>query len=242
MNFETALADALYINWALPAGQLPAPPPPLTLDRALADGESFGFVTLVLFRQCGLRASSLGWPRLSFPQCNLRLPVRDADGVAAIWLLRELVPAWVVPLARGLARQPAAAAVFRRTGRRDEDALCWNVRAGRPLSLSATRGAPSAAAPRLGGWRETVAFFRDRPRGYVGGPKTRRIDTRHPTTEVLPMRAEILDPSWLEGSLPGVGEETWRRPHSAFLVPSVQMALEVESKQAVAVTVAPAPG
>lgn len=243
MNFETAVADALYVNWAIPAERLPRPPAPLVIDRTLVSGESWGFATLVLFRQCGLRASSVGWPRLSFPQCNLRIPVRDRDQVAAVWIVRELVPAWVVPLARGLARQPAAAAIFRAAGRCRDDRVVWSVHAGAPLTLEASGGTPAPSPPSLGGWDQTVSFFRDRTRAYFPGPRAHRVETRHPAATALPMQVELGATGWLESLLPEVGAPAWQRPHSSFLIPRAQLALETERQRPVRVTVeAPAPG
>ncbi|MCB1010010.1 MAG: DUF2071 domain-containing protein, partial [Acidobacteria bacterium] len=105
MRFETELTDALYVTWCVPAAALPPLPPPLIFDTIEREGRSCGFVTLVLFRQTGLRRPRIPWLRLSFPQCNLRVPVRDAERRASILLLRELVPAWVVPIARAIAKQ-----------------------------------------------------------------------------------------------------------------------------------------
>lgn len=240
MEFETALADALYVNWAVPAGELPSPPAPLALDRALADGTTFAFVTLLLFRQRGLHAVALPWPRLSFPQCNLRLPVRDGDGVASVWLLRELVPAWVVPLARGLGRQPATAAMF---GGGDSGARGrrWSVYAGSSISLVARPASPPAATPRLGAWPETVAFFRERPRAYVAsGRRLRRVEAAHQRVEARPVAVEVERDEWLAAQLPGVARETWGRPHSAFLLEAVAMEVAVARESAFSAGTAPA--
>lgn len=235
--FETALEDALYVNWAVPAGSLPTPPAPLVLDRALDDGDSFAFVTLVLFRQAGLRAAALPWPRLSFPQCNLRVPVRDAEEVPGVWFLRELVPAWVVPIARGLGRQPASAALFDSRTSADGGERSWTLHAGQPLTLVARPGPPSAVRPRLGSWPETAAFFRARSRGWIGREKLRRLDARPPVAEPVPVRVELQRTEWLAAQLPTVDAATWSRPHSAFLVGSARMRFELDPAQTVPVRV-----
>lgn len=240
MDFETALADALFVNWAVAPGALPEPPLPLTLDRTLVDGESWAFVTLVLFRQRGLHAAALPWPRLSFPQCNLRLPVRDGEGVASVWLLRELVPAWVVPLARGLGRQPASAAIF---GGGDSGARGrrWSVFAGSSISLVARPSSPPIAVPRLGGWQETVAFFRERPRAYVAsGRRLRRVEAAHVRADARPVAVEVERDAWLAAQLPGVPRETWERPHSAFVLEAVRLEVAVEREAAFSAGTAPA--
>jgi hypothetical protein len=235
--FETALEDALYVNWAVPAGSLPAPPAPLALDRALDGGDSFAFVTLVIFRQTGLRAAALPWPRLSFPQCNLRVPVRDTEEVPGVWFLRELMPAWVVPIARGLGRQPASAALFEARVSPDGDERSWTLHAGRPLSLVARPGAPSAARPRLGSWPETAAFFRARSRGWVGREKLRRLDVRPPLAEPVPLCVELQRTEWLAAQLPAVDAATWSRPHSAFLIGTARMRFELAAAPALPVRV-----
>ncbi|GMU66006.1 MAG: hypothetical protein AMXMBFR36_22800 [Acidobacteriota bacterium] len=242
MIYETSLADALFVNWAVPAEALPTPPEPLRLERALEDGVDFGFVTLVLFRQRGLRLAAMPWPRLSFPQCNLRIPVRDEEGAAGVWLLKELVPAWVVPLARGLGRQPVSAGMFEIRSTPGGD-WRWTIHAGRALSLAARPGAPSTGRPRLGGWSDTVGFFRDRPRAYVGAPGNRRIETAHPSVEGVPMTVEPSVCDWLATHLPAVDAALWRAPHTAFLVSSARLTFAVDRAPLPAVAAhAPVPG
>ena len=103
MILETALADALYLNWAIPGPSLPPLPAALSYDTAL-DGQAgeraCGFFSLVLFRQVGLHLKAASWLALSYPQANARLYVRDAAGTPSIFLTRQLAPAWVVPIAR----------------------------------------------------------------------------------------------------------------------------------------------
>jgi hypothetical protein len=243
MLFETALADALYVSWAIPADMLPPAPPPLQTQTVLDDGAPFGFVAAVLFRQRGLRRPPLAWPRLSFPQCNLRLLVRDGEGRPAVLVLRELVPAWVVPLARGIGRQPVRAAIFDYP---DEllAAARWSLQAGTRFVVRARPGAPPAGRPCLGDWQETVAFFRDRERAYVSARgKLRRVETRHPRVEALPMAIEVEHAEWLAAQLPGVEAERWQRPHSAFLVTSARLSFVVEpAREAPLRASAPAPG
>jgi hypothetical protein len=243
VGFETLLVDALYVNWAVPRAELPAPPAPLALDCAVDGDAHCGFVTLVLFRQRGLHTTQLPFVRLEFPQCNLRLPVRDADRVASVWLLRQLVPAWVVPLGRWVARQPVSGAVLRvvdgSTGPCEQR---WEIAAGQPLVVRSRDGAPAVAGPRFGGWEKLVAFFRERPRGYVdaaGG--LRRIEAAFDHAAGIPCRAEIERDDWLRARLPEVAPERWSAPHSAFVVPATRLELERSKVSAEVAAAVPAP-
>lgn len=243
VGFESLLVDALYVNWAVPRAELPLPPPPLELDAALDGDAERAFVTLVLFRQRGLRATQLPFVRLDFPQCNLRLPVRDADRVASVWFVRQLVPAWVVPLGRLVARQPVSGAVLRvGVGAGGPCEQRWEISAGQPLVLQSHGGAPPSDGPRLGGWEQTVAFFRERPRGYVDGSDgLRRIEAAFDHAAGMPCRVDVERDDWLRARLPGVAAARWRAPHAAFVVPATRLELE-RSKLPQAVSAAvPAP-
>ena len=124
MVLETALADALYLNWAIPLAALPPAPTGLRYDLGPASGasggsrgaadndtdESVAYFSLVLFRQVGLHLRGASWLALSYPQIDARLYVRDAVNSASVLLLRQLAPGWVVPLGR-LVGQPLSAAV-----------------------------------------------------------------------------------------------------------------------------------
>jgi len=244
VGFETLLVDALYVNWAVPRAELPEPPPPLALDCAIDGDAACGFVTLVLFRQRGLRATQLPFVRLEFPQCNLRLPVRDADRVASVWLVRQLVPAWVVPLGRLVARQPVSGAVLRvvRGGAEEPCEQRWEIAAGRPLVVTSRCGAPAIGEPRVGGWEQLVAFFRERPRGYVeSGGGLRRIEAAFDHAAGIPCRVEIERDDWLRARLPEVAPERWRAPHSAFVVPATRLELERSKVPAAVAAAVPAP-
>lgn len=243
MGFETLLVDALYVNWAVPRAELPTPPAPLDLESVVDGGETTAFVTLVLFRQRGLHSTRLPFVRLEFPQCNLRLPVRDADRVASVWLLRQLVPAWVVPLGRLVARQPVSGATLRVSG--GGDGPCdqhWEIAAGRPLAVRSRGGAPGADGPGFGGWEALVAFFRERPRGYVdGGAGLRRIEATFDHAAGMPCRVEVERADWLVERLPEVAPARWQRPHSAFVVPATRLELERSKLPAAVGATVPAP-
>jgi hypothetical protein len=229
MIFRSELRDALWVNWALPLSTLPELPPPLVADTLGRGADEVGFASLVLIHHVGLRSAAFPWPRLSFPQCNLRLLARDEERVASVYFLRELMPAWAVPIARGVGRLPASAAIIDTTSA-DPCEQRWSIVAGQKLALIARPGAAPPAAPLPGNWPETVAFFRERPRGYVGaGRSLRRLTAEHPGAAGVPMRVELLDTSWLEARLPQVPAEVFRQPHSSFLIPSIQLTFAVES-------------
>lgn len=228
MVVETVLADALYVNWAVPRERLPSPPSPLRLDCVVDGDETLAFVTLVLFRQRGVHFTRLPWMRLEFPQCNLRLPAHDADRVASIWLLRQLVPAWVVPLGRWVARQPVSAAIL--SDRRGADGPAdqrWEVLAGRPLVVSSRPAAVAAARPSLGGWESLVAFFRERPRGYLETASgLLRIEAAFDHAAGIPCAVAVERADWLLERLPGVPPELWAAPHSAFVIPATRLVVQ----------------
>ncbi len=241
--FRTELEDALYVNWAVEPSLLPTPPAPLELETAVDGDRSFGFVTLVLFRQHALRTAALPWPRLSFAQCNLRLPVCDPDHVSSVWLLDQAAPFWAVPLGRVVAGQPLTAARFR-ASRNAEGDWRWELSARSRLEIRAAPSAPAVGSPRLGAWPRTVTFFRERPRAYVETSRgLSRIDAQIGGGAVQPMRIEVECAAWLAERLPEVGEGTWQTPHSAFLAPSTRLVVETapETVRRIAARV-PAPG
>jgi uncharacterized protein YqjF (DUF2071 family) len=245
--FGTELTGALYVSWAIPLGSLPPIPEPLVPDRHLGEGGELAFVTLVHFRQRGLHAEALPWPRFTYPQVNLRICARDGDGVPAVFILRELVPAWMVPLARVGGGQPASAALldFPPSGSAPGgEALRWSFTAGERNAILARAGACPVGPPQLGGFPETVAFFRERPRAYAAqGGKLRRLETVHPRTESAPAAVEIESSDWLAAQFPEVERSRWLSPHSAFFVPSTRMLFELSREAPVPmVEHVPAPG
>jgi len=226
---ETALADALYLNWAIPATGLPPLPPTLRYDTALDDGTPVGFFSLVLFRQVGLHLRGASWLGLSYPQVNARLYVRDSSGVPSVLLIRQLAPAWVVPVARAVARQPLSAAIldFPPGGTAALDGVRrWRIHAGAGFEATARPGAPPSGAPALGDWNATAVFFRERSRAYwLRGSSLRRAETEHPGTSVVPMAVETARTDWLDVFVPfAPAAGGWGALHSAFLVPEVRLA------------------
>lgn len=242
MILETALADALYLNWAIPISRLPPPPAGLRYDRSERGGESLAFFSLVLFRQVGLHLRGASWLALSYPQVNARLYVRDAANTASVLLLRQLVPGWAVPVGRLVGGPPVSAAVcdfpdgLPRTmpqkagnGRRleqDDRTWRWGFSAGARFAVAAEVGGVHEPGSEVSGqsWETDVAFFRDRTRAFWLRSETlRRAESEHPAATFLPVSARIERADWLETFLSFAPSRGWSELHSAFLVPRVQV-------------------
>lgn len=245
MLFSTVLEDALYLSWAVPFEAVPSPPAPLRLERFPGPEGDRALITLVLFRQAGIRAEALGWPRLSYPQVNLRLAVLDEEAIASVLLLRELVPAWVVPIARTAGGQPASAALFGFPAPAPAGLLeprTWSFAAGTRFEVRAQAGAPPAGG--AVSFPSAVGRVRDRPRAYLpAGGRLRRIEREHAPAEAVPAAAEVVRSEWLSARLPGVDPGCWSQLWSAFLVPTARLRFELEEPRAAALPAqVPAPG
>jgi len=243
--FSTVLEDALYLSWAVPLEAVPSPPAPLRLERLPGPEGDRALITLVLFRQAGIRAEALGWPRLSYPQVNLRVAVLDEEAVPSVLLLRELVPAWVVPIARTAGGQPASAALFDFPAPAPTGLLelrTWSFAAGARFEVRAQAGAPPIAG--AVGFPAAVGRVRDRPRAYLpAGGRLRRIEREHAPAEAVPAAAQVVRAEWLTARLPGVDPGNWGQLWSAFLVPTARLRFELEEPRAAALPAqVPAPG
>jgi hypothetical protein len=240
MQLRTLARDCLYLNWALPRETAPTLPAPLRYEVHAEDGQQWVFASALLFRVSGLHHPAVRYPRFSYPQMNLRLYVSDGDGVPSVLFLRMLVPLWMVPLSRLLARQPASGASFSYpapTAHPDEDAWSWSletrasgsVYAAARLEVEACLAAPEAArSPHVGSWERTVDYFRHRRRGYaLWEDRLRPISTSHPTVGVWPLQVEVKDASLVADCLGEVDAEVWRRPHSAWLCPEIPFNFEL---------------
>ncbi len=245
MIFESALADVLYLNWAIPERQLPPLPDPLRHDTATIGGTTVGFFTFALFRQVGLHARGASWLSMAYPQANGRLCVLDDSGVASIYLLRQLAPAWMVPLARLAARQPLSAAIleFPPRGAMSDPAVerRWKVQAGAGLEIVGRVESPSAGRPDDA--HVDAAFFRERSRAYWPyGSRLHVAETDHPEADILRMQVELPRTEWLEIFLPFEPVSgDWRAVHSAFLVPEVRLVFSLGGAPERAERAQPAP-
>jgi uncharacterized protein YqjF (DUF2071 family) len=227
MQLRTIARDCAYLNWAVPVDLAPVLPRSLRYDVRPGEGGDYAFVSVLLFRLSGLHLRSVPLVRVSYPQMNVRVYVLDAAGLPSVLFLRMLVPFWVVPGSRYLARQPAEAAhlTYPEPSREGdaEAAWRWRVARTRRFEVAARMGTPQVGCgPRLGDWRSTVAFFRNRQRGYAEvGEKLRTVSTDQPTVDLWPLEVEIRRHGLLQECLPRVPAETWDRPHSAWLCPQI---------------------
>jgi hypothetical protein len=232
---RTVVRDCLYVNWAFPVDTLPALPEPLRYEEKLQDGIRYGFVSALLFRHEHLHLAGLPFLRLSYPQFNLRLYVRDHEGVPSVFFQRILVPGWVVPSARWVAHQPAQAAQFSypRPFVDDNDGQWrWQVVREEALCVSATKAPPQTySGPALGSWGKTVDFFRQRFRGYVlSSGELQPVETSQQSVQLWPLQASVEDPKLLMDSLKAGELSTWCRPHSAWLCPEVPYEFELSAE------------
>lgn len=222
MELETEARDCLYVNWAVPAEVVPPLPPPLRYE----EHAGAVFVSMLFFQLCELHLKALPIGRITYAQATLRFYVLDGDDVPAVFFQSTFVPWWVLPVARGLGRQPVRPARLRfPQPSRDRDAECWRWRVwhGRDLTLTAALASPMLGpGPNLGSFERVVDHFRQRDRGYVRrGRQVKAVRTARPMVSVWPMRVEVESASLLERALPDVDPEVWQAPHSAWLSPQI---------------------
>ena len=232
MYLRTRALDCLYLNWALPRACAPALPPPLRYEIHDWQGAEYVFASALLFRLSGLRLESIPLLRLSYPQMNCRLYVLDEEGLPAVLFRRILVPLWVVPALRMLARQPALAARFSYPPPSREvraDSWRWSVRRRRSLDVSARVASPCfGPGPRLGSWEATLDYFRQRSRGFVVWNRhLRSISTSRASVEVWPLAVEVASAELMAESFEDVDAGVWGAPHSAWLCPEIPFQFEL---------------
>lgn len=231
MMLRAVVRDCLYLNWALPAASLPAPPEPLRYELHRWREEEMVFASALLFRQERIYLPRFPLLRLSYPQFNLRLYVLDDDGVPAVLFRAVLVPGWVVPSMRVVADQPALSAQFhypRPSRTPAAESWRWQVRRGGELRVSARPQAPGAGhGPSLGSWERLTRFFNQRRRGYFESPAgLKRIDASHRASAFWPLEAEVEASSLLDECLPSL-RGGWPLLHSAFLCPEIPFVFEL---------------
>lgn len=237
ITLKTVVRDCLCLNWAMPSGAVPPPPPPLRLEEHSWRGEPFVFASALLFRHKGLQVSGLPLFRVSYPQLNLRLYARDGEGKPSVLLRCVMVPGWVAPSARLVARQPVVPGRFRYPDPAEAgsgETRRWEIEhrssnGAVSLALSGRPAGPEAGfGPDLGSWDRTVAYFRVRRRGYVEvGDRLRQAMVSQSDVPVVPMRVELDEEGLLESLLPLRGEVAWPALHSAWLCPEIPFVFEL---------------
>jgi hypothetical protein len=244
---RTIIRDCLQVNWALPEEALAPPPEPLRYEIHRHEDRRWVFASALLFRNEGLSMKGIPGMRLSYPQLNLRFNVLDAEAVPSVLFAAILVPSWVVPAARVVARQRARPGLFQFPSNATfgpEEAACWSVRRRRALEIRARTGAAMAMAePRVGDWERTVKHFRGRERGYYRtGHGLRRIEASYRSVPAHPVAAEVVRHGLLHDAIP-LREGAWPAVHSAWLCPEIPSVFEWgELPETALRPAAPAPG
>lgn len=231
LRLQTVVRDCLFLNWAVRPEALPPPPQSLRYEVLGGPQGDFVFVSAVLFRQEGMHLTSLPLPRLSYPQCNVRVSVLDAEGQPSVWFWREMVPLWVVPGARLIGSQPATPAGFDYPHpSRDATAASWTwkVEAGSALVATASRGAGVVGeGPAFASWNALVDSLRLRARGYaLSGSSLHRVAASQPAVATWPLRAEVEDAALVAEAAPGAALAL-PRLHSAWLCPEIPFVFEL---------------
>jgi Uncharacterized conserved protein (COG2071) len=235
MKLRTVVRDCLFLNWALPAASLPAPPAPLRYQLHDWQGVEHVFASALLFHHDAVRWQALPLVRIGYPQLNVRLYVLDGDGVPAVLFLRELMPGWVAPGVRLISRHPAASARldFPRPSRHPGDgSWLWRVRRGDSMTVRAALHSPMVGqGPQVGGWDETVRYFQDRPRGYAqhAGSLHRTYAAHPPSQAVWPLAAAVEQgDALLRRLLPIAPDAAMPALHSSWLCPEMPFAIALD--------------
>ncbi|MCB1055384.1 MAG: DUF2071 domain-containing protein [Acidobacteria bacterium] len=225
MILRTVVRDCLLLNWILPIEALPPLPLPLRYEIHPEGGESKVVATAYLFFHEGFRLAALPIVRFSYPQFSLGLAVVDGDGVSSVLLCRVLVPAWVIPAARLVAREPVESARLdfdRPSAQLEAGSWRWSVSDGAGFAVEAEQGMPAGGAGDRR-WCEQVEQLRGRRRSYFRTARGfRRIATELPRVDPWPMKARVGDTSLLVDCLSGAGGEVldgadgWPEVDAAF--------------------------
>ncbi len=232
MILETIGRDCLFLNWALPVEALPELEAPLRYDLHRWRGEDHVFLSAALFRQQVIDIPKVIFPRVSYPQLSLRLSTVDGDGVPSFFLCTVLLPAWVLPSVRLVARQQARKASFHyptQGAGLAESPLRWSVKSKGCLDVTVSAGAAATGeGPPLGGWDQAVTYFQRRKRWYFSSPGgLRRLEVTSRDVQAIPIAAEVADDSLLSSCVAGSSERGWPPLHSAWLSPEIPFVFEI---------------
>ncbi|MCB1033187.1 MAG: DUF2071 domain-containing protein [Acidobacteria bacterium] len=233
MNVRTTVRDGLLLNWALAEEDLPKPPAPLRYHLQHLQGSEGPKVlacALLSFHDA-VPLSALPLLRFSYPQFSLALAVVDHEGIPSFLFRRVLVPPWVLPAARLVARQPvvvARLAFDRPSESPDSREWRWRIEKEEAFEVSARLAAPQGGAL-TGSWQRDVDLFRQRHRGYYLDSRgdLKGVRTAIPEARFLPLAAEAHEQSLLDHCLPLQGEARWPALHSAVLFPELPFESEL---------------
>ena len=231
--------DCLYLNWAIPQERMPPAEAPLRYD---VRGDHV-LVSTALYRL--QRTGTLGLLTPGHPQLDFHVCTLDDEGHPSFLMHCALIPKWVLPGARLMARQPAHTASFHYPAQQATGGeRKWRVCRRKCLEVTAFEGSPqSHREPDFGSWARTVAYFQGRTRGYYPSPEgLRRIEVARQKVEVVPMSVEVHDLALLGSCLglePGGSQPGF---HSAWFCPEVPFAFERSEAPAGLPKGLPAPG
>jgi len=229
---KTIGRDCLFLNWALPAGALPPLASPLRYDSLTWEGDRYVFLSAALFRQQILDLPGIRFPSVSYPQLSLRLCTLDGQGLPSFYLCNLLLPAWVLPSVRLVARQQAKAATFAyppQGAQPAERSLLWRVKRQRQLEVVVSQGMTEPGpGPALGSWEQRVTYFQRRNRWYFGGADgLRLLEVKSRDVQAVPVAARVEDAGLLSSCMPGELEGGWPDLHSAWLSPEIPFVFEL---------------
>jgi hypothetical protein len=215
---------------------LPQLDAPLRYDVLSWQGEELVFLSAALFRQQILDIPGVRFPRVSYPQLSLRLCTLDGEGMPSFYLCTLLLPAWVLPSVRLVARQQAqkASFAFPPQGARPEGGLRWLVKRRERLEVEVRPGpGTSGRGPQLGSWEQAVTYFQRRDRWYFAGAGgLRRLEVKSRDVQVLPLAVAVEEVGLLSSCLAErvTGSEVeggWPELHSAWLSPEIPFIFEL---------------
>ncbi len=229
MNLRTVVRDCLLLHWDLPEAALPPLDLPLRYEARCLAGERQVAAFALLFFHEGFRIAALPVLRFSYPQFSLAVTVTDAQGVPSLLFRRILVPPWVMPAARFVARQPVTTARLeydRPSEELEAETWRWLVEKEGSLEVSARLGSP--LGPKECSLEDLVQFFRQRRRGYYQtGKGFRYLETKIPEAPSWPLIPEATETSLLSHCLPLAAGQQWPQPQSAVLFPELPLISEL---------------
>jgi uncharacterized protein YqjF (DUF2071 family) len=185
LPFRAALSPVAIVTWAVER----TPALPGVLRPVLVDGRAL--VSLVAFRNVGLRPVGVPGPGLSFAQANLRTYARSPSGGAVVFLTalvrsrRAAALGWL-----GAPYRYAGLSVLQQGG-------AIEIRAD-GLDVRVAAGLPARCDPAL-----TALVCAEREAWIAWGPLTLMLGVEREATSIVPAAADALDVAALRGVVEG---------------------------------------